>query len=99
VSILSTFHAKPADTKNVKIQSSRKYLFAILGSEGVKVVRKMLMKLTPDSRDLQQNTLATYKMVAQNHRLTQSANLPSMQSSLNCQPSKTAQKISESIPQ
>jgi len=33
--------------KNVKIQSSRQYLFALLGYASVKALHKMLMKLTP----------------------------------------------------
>jgi hypothetical protein len=37
-----------ADPKNVKIQSSCQYLFALLRSACVKSASKMLMKLTPD---------------------------------------------------
>jgi len=36
-----------ADPKRVRIQSSLQYLFALLGSAGIKAARKILMKLTP----------------------------------------------------
>jgi len=36
----------PPDSKNVKIQFSHQFFFALLGSERIKGARKMLMKLT-----------------------------------------------------
>jgi len=36
----------PVAPKSVRIQSSRQYLFTLLGSTGTKAARKMLMKLT-----------------------------------------------------
>ncbi len=49
-SISSTFLRTaftPVAPKSVKVQSSRQYLFTLLGSTSVKVVRRMLMKLNP----------------------------------------------------
>ncbi len=50
-SISSTFYIHTAFTlvgpKNVRIQSSNKYLFTLLGSTGAKTARRTLMKLTP----------------------------------------------------
>jgi len=43
--ILAVF--TPADPKIVKIQLSHQYLFTLLGSAGVKALRRTLMKLTP----------------------------------------------------
>ncbi len=37
----------PVAPKSVKVQSSRQYLFTLLGPTSVKGVRKMLMELTP----------------------------------------------------
>jgi len=38
---------KPEDPKSVNIQSSRLYLFALLGSDSINAAHKMLIKLTP----------------------------------------------------
>ncbi len=35
------------DPKNVRTQSSRQYIFTLLGSARIKAIRRALMKLTP----------------------------------------------------
>jgi len=42
----------PVATKSVIIQSSCEYLFPLLVSTGAKAARRMLMKLTPDVKNI-----------------------------------------------
>jgi len=47
--------------KSIRIQSSRQYLFMLLGSTRAKAVGKMLMKLTPEQHFLIKQAIPKFR--------------------------------------